>query len=242
MYEKIKEWLEKGRDYSEGLDLFNKASKNRALYNYLSRKQDMVKLVYELEKLLKVLPKSEPVEVKEPVKDQTHEKDVKTVQLTHIREGVKREYLPEDLQQVYDDVTETYKLQRAAHERMKLEELTDEQRAETRAVVVSLDNVIVAGWEKIDAYLAGEKVKGADEKKETPPAPAKDPLLIAKEVNAARKFISTNLDKVATSKDTVKEVLVTKLRERYTTLLNLKAEVDPETIDKLIKAGVISKT
>lgn len=251
MREKIQAWLDsKGRDFAKGLALFQQASKNRSVYLYLLRKQSKDKLVYELEKLLKNMPKAVKAikAVKEPAMDS--EPDVKTIQLTPEYSGrVNREFLTDDLKQVFDDISEKYKQQRAYHERMKLEEVNDSIRAEAREMVVKLDDEITAGWEKIDAYLA-EKQKEAKDPEQTGDITSdnktkeetKDPLQIGKEVNAARKFISTNIDKVASSEGTVKETLLTKLLERYTTLINLKAEVDPETVDKLIKAGVISKT
>jgi hypothetical protein len=247
--EKIEAWLaSEEKDFTTGLNLFTEFSNNRSIYLYLSRKQNTAKLQYELEKLAGI-PVIKPVP--EIVQDEKPEGDSETTGTSTTGtqtpddkgEGITDETvlqivsgkkinpdtLPENMRKIYDVVIEAYKLQRSAHEKMKLA-TTDEQRAKLRKEVVRLDDIIGKGW---DALEEGQKAKT------DPPADGNtDPLSIMKEVNAARTFVSRNLQKVQTLEGTKRETLIAKLRERYLSLVNLKADIDPETKQELQKLGI----
>lgn len=221
----IKDWLEKPeKDFNEGLSLFQKYSKNRSVFLYLLRKADMSKLEYELSKLakydnLKVIGLPKPFLAKRKfnlVADETH----KILQARTI----KREDLPEELQKVYDEITEDYKLQRVFHEKMKLAK-TDEARTDLRKEVVELDDRIASHWKLIDEAVAGSKDSGV---KDTPAE-------THKVINSARVFISRAIKNY-------KPENRDKILERVETLIRLKAPVKSDTRAKLIELNVIENS
>ncbi len=166
-------------DYYAGLALFCKYSRNEWVKNWLSRKQDRPKLMYELEKLagtpMPVNPNvqadvaryaQQPVTPAAPAKAEPEpdpkEREQKPSFRTFDDRRTRRSDLPEELQAVYDTISEDYKLRRGLHEKMKAAG-TNNDRASFRARILETDSRIKAGWARIDAYLtkeAEEKVTG----------------------------------------------------------------------------------
>ncbi len=224
----IKKWLEANEpDFETGLKLFTRYSRNRALFLYLSRKQDMKKLRYELEKLSKLknlqpldLPNSKPkaaASATPPTPDPEGHKIIKP-------NRVNREDLPEDLQSVYDEIGNYYKLQRSVHEKMKLA-TTDEARAALRAELVEIDETIAAGWKVIDEGLAAPASK-AEQKEQ-----AADPAKISQQINTARSAVSRALK--------AQKFSPVKLMKHIDILIEHQAPVNAETRQKLIELNVI---
>jgi hypothetical protein len=219
----LKAWLEsEPKDIDKGISLFQRFSRNRALALYLIRKRDLKKLIYEIEKLskLKLLKPSVPA---------------KNIDTTHAAEGATNEKkfaktdrnsLPDDLKEVFDQITEAYKTQRVFHEKMKLA-ATDEDRAAMRAEVVALDDLIAEGWDKIDAFAK----QGPDNSDKTK---SDDPADQAKKITAARTAISRGLKNYDKSKKP-------KLVESINTLIALNASVKLETRAKLVELNVIKE-
>jgi len=228
-----------GPDYYVGLALFCKYSRNDWLKNWLSRKQDFPKLLYELEKLANspqlsnpneqadvaryaqkpAAPAPEPEE-KEPVPAPRPVKATPVFRTFDDRR-TRRSDLPQNLQTIFDSISEDYKLRRGLHEKMKAAS-SNHDRASFRARVLETDSRIKAGWARIDSYLereAEEKAK-ADTFQES----------------TCRAYISKALKRPVNS-----PAQVATCRARVKALLAHGCTISPETIELLKTKGLYEK-
>ena len=250
-HEEIKSWLEaETKDFEAGYLLFVRFSHNRALALYLARKQDLNKLIYELEKIhARPTLKDAPVMPIGPVlkaiksagekangtSDAADVIDNAEGKIHIIKDGkVQYDDLPEELKKLYDENTVSYKNMRAIHEQMKLAK-TDIERSEKRQTIDAIDDVISANWKIIDDWAAGKlsdddltAEKGAQEE--------------YKLINAARTYLSRNILKMDSLKDEKREKMKLDLRERVSFLRSKKVEISRETLVKLAKYAVIDET
>ena len=129
------------RDFDSGFALFCKYTRNRNLVNWIGRKKDMPKLLYELGKLAGFdgsarvsppkLPPLPPAAPPAPdISDAASDIQAPVVR-TYDERRTNRRDLPLHLQKVYDDIADLYKLRRAWHEKMKFAR-TDLDRARCR--------------------------------------------------------------------------------------------------------------
>ena len=219
------------RDYTEGFNLFCKYSRNQAVQNYLARKTDREKLFYKLRQLLEQsdvvasrVPKTSPIlRATNQVVEVVEENRLKAVSKGRINP----EDLPEELKPLYDEVSENYKKMRSMHEKMKLAK-KDKDRAALRKEIVNLDDSIKAGWEVLDAWVLTGELPAEPEKKEVDP----------KTVNAARKYLSTNLPKLDTLEGEAKEELRLKILDRYSLLVQAGNNFDEATLSILEKHAI----
>jgi len=171
-------------DFSAGFALFCRYSRNEALKNWISRKLDMPKLLYELEKLSRTTVSINPMEsldvaryaqsrpspeppAQDPVSVPVIEPSISFK--TFDERKTRRADLPAELQAVYDECASDFKLRRGLHEKMKMA-TTNADRAIYRQRVIETDARIRAGFAEIDDYLtrqAEEKAKADDFKEST---------------------------------------------------------------------------
>jgi hypothetical protein len=240
MNQEILDYLKSAKpDYYAGLALFCKYSRNDWLKNWLSRKQDRAKLMYELEKLSNSPHISnpneqadvaryaqKPVAVHEPVAAAPVSDPVPVVKpapafKTFDDRRTRRSDLPAELQAVYDSISEDYKLRRGLHEKMKAAG-TNNDRASFRVRVLETDARIKAGWAKIDAYLtreAEEKVSGDSFQEST-----------------CRAYISKALKRPVNS-----PAQVATCKARVKALLDHGCTISPETMKLLQNKGLYEK-
>jgi hypothetical protein len=152
--------------------------------------------------------------------------------LNIIREGkkVKFEELPENMKKLVKENYDSYKETRALHEKLKLMvNATPADRQPLTERLASLDDKIRANWEVIDAWQPGAE-----------PAPKTVEAIDHKRINANRKFISTNLKKLAEGNIVDKKIAEVKsqLQLRYNELKSAGEEVAAETLTELAKAGI----
>lgn len=231
MNKEILEYLNSAEpDFATGLALFCKYSRNESLMSWISRKHDMAKLKYELEKLSKMNPTPNAQASIHVAKYIRSDAKPVTVTIPEVREqGVKfktfderktrRADLPENLQKVYDSIAEDYKLRRALHEKMKMAG-TDEDRASFRARILETEDRIQAGWKEIDEYLtaaATAKVSTEEFKEST-----------------ARSYISKAL-----KKEKLSEAQIVTVKARYQALLDHGCTLNEATTEELKKRGII---
>lgn len=176
MNQEILSYLEGAEhDFGQGFALFCKYSRSEPLMNWISRRRDMDKLLYELGKLSKLDPVVSPFEdahVARYAPVSTPAPAVETAPApvpeppaqfrTYDDRRTKRSDLPPELQAVYDTVADDFKLKRGLHEKMKMA-TTDSDRAKYRSMIIETDARIRLGYNQIDTYLAKkaeEKMKG----------------------------------------------------------------------------------
>lgn len=227
MNSEIKKYLKSADpSFEEGLALFCRYSRNETLMSWISRKRDVEKLRYELEKLSRMNPALNTMESVMKAKychpglDAGPEKEPETdiVFKTVDERKTRRADLPEELQTVYDTIAEDYKLRRALHEKMKMAS-TDEDRASFRERIIEANDRIEAGWKEIDEYLLTvEKNKAASDFKES----------------TARSYISKALKKKQLSPANINTI-----RARYQALLDHGCTVNENTVTELKKRGII---
>lgn len=172
-------------DFDSGFALLCKYGRNRTVVDWVARRHDMPKLIYELRKLASAtvsttappppeahlasvpkvapsVPKMAPSVPKEPssVPDDVRRLTFRTFDDRRNR----RSDLPPHLQEVFDRNAQDYKIRRAFHEKMKMA-VTDKDRAIFRAKVLETHERIREGWAQIDDYwtaAAEQKTKEAD--------------------------------------------------------------------------------
>lgn len=138
--------------------------------------------------------------------------------------------LPANIQALVKENYDSYKETRALHEKLKLmENATPEDRQPLTERLASMDDKIRANWEVIDAWQPGAE-----------PAPKLVQAIDHKRINANRKFISTNLKKLAEGNIPEKKITEVKsqLQLRYYELKSAGEEVATETLAELAKAGI----
>ncbi len=230
--DEIKEYLEMPDPvFDQGFGLFCKFSRNQSLMAYIGRKREAQMLRYELQKLVKMgklsvnphhqaqqgrFNKSAVVISDAPTKSLT----VELGERVHIMDErrVNREDLTEELKNLYDQITEEYKLQRSLHEKMK-QANSDLGRKEFREQIMALQNAIKSKWGVIDTALTAE----------IPEEPAPKKI----NINTNRAYISKML---ANENMTVEQGEAVK--QRVEELLSLGEVIKPETLAKLKARGL----
>ncbi len=225
-------------DFSAGFALFCKYSRNEPLMSWISRRRDMPKLLYELEKLSNADPVLNPARdthlarwakpgksggdaaAPEAPREQPRTPEASVSFRTYDDRRTRRSDLPPELRKVYDGISEDYKLRRGLHEKMKMA-TTNEDRASFRARVLETDGRIRGGFLEIDAHLARkaqEQKKADSDFKES----------------TARSYISKAL-----KKETLSAAQKATIRERYNALIAHGCTVTEELTAKLQKMGLI---
>lgn len=193
--------------------LLLKLNRNRILYENIVRRRNWDKLEYELKKQLvhlcdRVGIKPEELEPEnkkelEPTGDITPEMEEKAGQVMLGLEAMEssgnatlglrddHDSLPEEIKILPEKNREIYPLMRKTHEQLKLMEGAKPcDRYPFVKELIRLDDALQANWIKYDTYSPGAE-QPKDEKKE--PSTTMD----AKQVSAARKYLSTNKSKLA---------------------------------------------
>lgn len=165
----IRGWLSApDSSFERGLELLSSVEPNAGLVAFIRRKKDRRGLEYHLRKRLKCPPRRLVAKVTAAPAPQ----DPQPGTLPRQYRRTRREDLPERLRPVYDGIVEKYRLQRAAHERMKLLSVLPERREETaqaRAQVTALEKEIRSMWEFIDSSLDAESGDAAGKEPAAPP-------------------------------------------------------------------------
>jgi hypothetical protein len=219
MLEIVKKYLSQSeKDYNEGLNIFTQISKNRILFQRLSRKPWPEKLEYELEKWLSAngepikpaVKKAVEVKKQAPGKQNADIPDTASLVITdpakikiikNKREVLYKD-LPKDLQKRWDENAGMYKESRSLHEKLKL--LKDADKKILEPIVgrlVDLVSSVRENWNVIDAWNPDQKDLGRL-------------ILTGKRLSSNRKAISENLKKL--ENDPTNIDVRRKLQERIT--------------------------
>ena len=136
------------------------------------------------------------------------------------------EDLPTEIKARLDQNRDNYKIIRATHEKLKLmENATDADRAPLTQKIADLDSQIRSNWDVVDSYEPQAETE-------------KESAIDHKRINANRKYISTNLKKLA---EDIEQVKAAKIRDSIKARLSeLKAageNLSDTTIQELKKQG-----
>lgn len=230
----LKDWFQE-KDYGIGLAILGKYCKNRTLLQNLGRKKMPAKLEHELNKVAKLqglIEKESPAKkpaAKKQAAAESHSDQVihkmnaepgsQRLKIVRNNTEVKYEDLPEEIQKLWDTNRDAYKQIRALHEKLKLMgKAAPEDRVPLLELIDELDGSIRGNWEIIDAWHPGDEAL---------------PELVPidhKRINSNRKYISTNLKKLAAETDEKKAaVLQSKIQHRVTELKAAGEEMTEKT-------------
>lgn len=233
----LETWFEK-KDYREGLLLLAKYCKNRALLRNLNKKKNAEKLFYELKKIAQnmrvvILKKPEaPKKVTEakPVNENKLAQDPDMKTIIRNNKVVDIDQLPSDIKKLWEQNRSAYKEIRVLSEKLKLmEKASDEDRRPLTERMIELDDMVRDNWEVIDAWQPGQPEKNGQ----------KNEIIDHKRINANRKYISTNLEKLQAGIDEKKAELIREnIRLRVKEIKEAGEEISQKTIDELAKVGV----
>jgi len=248
---KLQEWFEE-KDYGLGLAILGDNCKNRVLLQNLGRKKNPEKLEYELTKIAKeqgiVFGKEEETTGGEPggplppveetlglMQTAYADADGKVIavadssklKIINGNKEINIDDLSPEMKARWEQNRDAYKEIRVLHEKLKLmENATPEDRQPLTQRISELDDKIRENWKEIDAWVptAENKIEAIDHKR----------------MQANRKYISTNLKKLAEVTDPVKKAkIATELQIRFNEVKSWGETFAPETIDELAKAGVV---
>jgi hypothetical protein len=152
--DEIKNWLGGSRDYSEGLALYIKYSRNRNIIKVLQRKRWPEKLLWELGKMAQkgtLIQQQHVILPSVKISPATKEDD-EINRLIVINNKIQYDDLPEELKVLYDQNRTLYKEMRALHEKMKLA-YTDSERAQLRMKLIKRDDIVSKNWKTLDSFV-----------------------------------------------------------------------------------------
>ncbi|WP_419033913.1 hypothetical protein [Dysgonomonas gadei] len=249
--QKVDEWLEsEEKDLEAGALLLLKLNRNRTLYQYITRKKAMDKLIYEMKKQSDIIAVRANYDTnkltEQEVKELTGkaEKAAKTIEIVDKNVKGKRtdhDRLPADAQQAYEDNLVMYPKMRSLHEKIKL--MVNDRPCDRYPFLkdlVALDSKVRANWKLYDnAKVITEKAST-----ETGNPASTTPVLDVKGISAARKYLSSNKKKLATLKgvdeDRYKELLA-EMQRRYDALIASGQALDEKQVAELKEAGIVVK-
>ncbi len=259
----IQDWLElpaAERDIPLGAEMLLRLNRNRILYqNILRRPEKMAaKLEHELRKFLRIrLDRMTMADVQRLDKEVTaratqsleagaplpsgEEPDPED-KAPHRGRRDDHEQLPEDIRALYDRNGEVYdKLRRCYDTLRRMEQAAPCDHYAYLKVLDSLDKEYRANWLEYDSYTpptaeASEETEAAChaepvEASEAPPA-----VPTAKEVAAARKYVSTNRKKLAAAPED--EALLEEMQQRIDIVKAAGGEFKPDIRDELETLGL----
>lgn len=223
----IRGWLSApDSSFERGLELLSSVEPNAGLVAFIRRKNDRRGLEYHLRKRLKCPPRRLVAKVTAAPAPQ----DPQPGTLPRQYRRTRREDLPERLRPVYDGIVEKYRLQRAAHERMKLLSVLPERREETaqaRAQVTALEKEIRSMWEFIDSSLDAESGDAAGKEPAAPPF----------NVSSYRSFITRAIARKEIPPERRAEVM-----RRVEEMLRYGIPISDKTVERLRSLGLFPKT
>ncbi len=246
-------WLEsEEKDIDAGALLLLKLNRNRVLHQYITRKKALDKLIYEMKKQSDILEarvnhgtaKLTEIEVKELT--QKTKKAEQT--LAVVEKGVKgkrpdHDQLSPDVQKAHEDNLVIYPKMRSLHEKLKLMENDRPcDRYPFLKELVELDGKVRENWKLYDkAKIVSVKDDNQASGTEAGNTASQTPVLDAKGVSAARKYLSGNKKKLVTLKDKDIEkynLLLAEMQKRYNDLIASGQTIDERQVAALKEAGI----
>ncbi len=247
----VDEWLEaEDKDIEAGALLLLKLNRNRVLYQYITRKKALPKLIYEMKKQSDILSKRQNLAASELTEEEVQKFTQKSVRAAKtieiVEKGVKgkrhdHEQLSQEAQEAYEKNLDIYPKMRSLHEKLKL--MVNDRPCDRYPFLkelVGYDEQIRSNWK---LYDNAKSVTGKYSTETGNPA-SKTPVLDVKGISAARKYLSSNKKKLLTLKDTnedkYKELLAV-MQRRYDALIASRQTLDEKQIAELKEAGLSVK-
>lgn len=233
---KYLEQPESERNVIEGATLLLQANSNRILHANIVRNPDKyaAKLFYELDKYARVYLARETVKKVEDLESRAKLVDLEPTRQTGQRAD--HDALPAEIQQLWVDVLPISQEIRSYHEKLKLS-VQNCDRVEYMELLIALDNKRRAYWERYDNYVAPVDTFAKSDVVE-------DVVVEAKEISAARSYLSKNKSKLASMQQDNPQgylALLEKMQERVDLLVAGEATLTDEYIAELAGLGIAFK-
>ena len=241
--QQLQAWLDTpsdSRDLATGAELLLRLNKNQYLHNMILRKRNFTKLEYELRKYLNIrlegLTKREVVAMEQavlPLAAESIDAGAPVISTDdEMPEGNYRgkrpdhDTLPQNLQDLYERNGEIYfKIKQLFETLQQMENDTPCDRHEYLKQLDELDKAYRENWETYDTWSAVTS---------GPVLPVTD-APTAQQLQAARKYVSTNKKKLAETGD---EALREKIQQRIDLLLSSDQGFDEDYKKELEELGL----
>lgn len=252
----VDEWLEsEDKDIEAGALLLLKLNRNRVLYQYITRKKALPKLIYEMKKQSDILSKRQNLAASELTDEevqkftQKSERAAKTIEI--VEKGVKgkrhdHEQLSQEAQEAYEKNLNIYPKMRSLHEKLKL--MVNDRPCDRYPFLkelVGYDEQIRSNWKLYDnAKVLPAQTEQKDEILTQDNTDSKTPVLDANGVSAARRYLSGNKKRLASLKETDKDkydLLLVEMQKRYDDLIFSGQSINEKQIAELKEAGLSVK-
>ncbi len=247
---KLQEWLNlprEQRDVQAGATMLLQLNRNKILFQNIIRKPEALhdKLEYELKKHLRIRLDQKTIDdvvrmdrELVPRVDKMLAQDApvidadKDVPAAKVAKGKRADHdsLPLEIQALYVTNGDRYfKIKQLFNQLKTMNDAAPCDRYEYLKQLGDLDRQYREAWERYDNYVPGTEVKVESAK------PVSSPDDIAKRVSAARKFISSNKQKLTAFRESDPDkfkVLLSKMQQRVDEL---------QTLGSVLSDGVVSE-
>lgn len=246
--QQAQQWLDtpaEERDLETGARLMLQANRNQILYQNVLRKSNFDKIEYELIKFLANNSQKDiaPIVIRLVAKVE----EIKATQPT-ANKGKRADHdqLPLNVQTDYEQNLHIYPVMRSLHEKLKVlnETGTDLDRLPVLTELLELDKTLRDNWNEYDnfVFVPGEIPKIVVENVVTDNTKLQ---LNAKQVSAARKYLSDNKTKqvvlIGNGEDDKAAELLEKMQNRYDELNASGETFAPDQLTELKALGIVTR-
>ena len=246
----IQKWLDsprEQRDLAQGALMLLRLNRNRFLHAHIVRHYDEERLEKELTKHLRIrlkgLTQRQVAEMEQrempriqrtieqggpaPSSEEEGEKPA-----PHRGKRADHDTLPEEVQAIYEKNGEIFRKMKQLFETLKkMENDQPCDRHEYLSILVSLDEQYRENWAEYDSW------QPSDATEEEPKNPQDSPAT-AKQISAARKYLSFNRPKLADLTGEAYDILLAKMQRRVDLILSAGESFDPTYQAELAELGL----
>ena len=249
----IQKWIDsprEQRDLAQGALMLLRLNRNRFLHAHIVRHADWERLEKELTKHLRIrlkgLTQRQVAEMEQremprikrtieqggPATSNEEEGSEDGKQTPHRGKRSDHDNLPEEVQAIYEKNGDIFRKMKQLFETLK--QMENEQpcdRHEYLSILVSLDEQYRENWAEYDSWQPSDVTE--EEPKNHPYSPA-----TAKQISAARKYLSINRQKLAELTGEAHEILRAKMQRRVDLILSAGESFDPTYQAELAELGL----
>lgn len=246
----IQKWLDcprEQRDLAQGALMLLRLNRNRFLHAHIVRHADWERLEKELTKHLRIrlkgLTQRQVAEMEQremPRIQRTieqgapagYEEEEGEKPAPHRGKRADHDNLPEEVQALYEKNGDIFrKMKRLFETLKKMENDQPCDRHEYLSILVSLDEQYRENWAEYDSWQPSDATE--EEPKNHPDSPA-----TAKQISAARKYLSLNRPKLAALTGDAHDILIAKMQRRVDLILSAGESFDPTYQAELAELGL----
>lgn len=247
----IQKWLDcprEQRDLAQGALMLLRLNRNRFLHAHIVRHSDWERLEKELTKHLRIrlkgltqrqvaeMEQREMPRIKRTIEQggpaTSGEKEEGEKPAPHRGKRSDHDNLPEEVQAIYEKNGEIFRKMKQLFETLKkMENDQPCDRHEYLSILVSLDEQYRANWAAYDSWQPSDAT-------EEEPKNHQDSHATAKQISAARKYISVNKQKLAELTGDAHEILLAKMQRRVDLILSAGESFDPTYQAELAELGL----